>query len=164
MAKVGYVPDLPVFYDYLTGQEIAEFVGQMHGLAKREARTRALDKAASGRGPGQRSLGGSISTGTSTRSLSSHRLSTTRSRGCWLGITWRGLWATFASEDQARATEREWPLGCARWASLLPASASLLALQEAVRRQQREVALHLEGSHILEMAVSIAQRRLSGLR
>ncbi len=30
---VGYLPDEPVFYDYLTGREIIRFVGEMHGLA-----------------------------------------------------------------------------------------------------------------------------------
>ena len=31
--RVGYLPDEPVFYDYLRGREIVRFVGQMHGLA-----------------------------------------------------------------------------------------------------------------------------------
>jgi ABC-2 type transport system ATP-binding protein len=30
--RVGYLPDNPIFYDYLRGLEIARFVGQMHGL------------------------------------------------------------------------------------------------------------------------------------
>jgi len=30
---VGYLPDAPVFYDYLRGHEILRFVGQMHGLS-----------------------------------------------------------------------------------------------------------------------------------
>jgi ABC-2 type transport system ATP-binding protein len=30
--QVGYVPDVPVFYDYLKGWELLRFVGQMHGL------------------------------------------------------------------------------------------------------------------------------------
>ncbi len=29
---VGYLPDEPVFYDYLRGREILRFVGEMHGL------------------------------------------------------------------------------------------------------------------------------------
>lgn len=29
---VGYLPDVPVFYDYLRGREILRFIGQMHGL------------------------------------------------------------------------------------------------------------------------------------
>ncbi len=33
MRHVGYVPDEPIFYDYLKGREIIQFVGQMHGLA-----------------------------------------------------------------------------------------------------------------------------------
>jgi len=29
---VGFLPDVPVFYDYLTGWELLQFVGRMHGL------------------------------------------------------------------------------------------------------------------------------------
>ena len=32
MRQVGYLPDEPVFYDYLRGREILRFVGEMHGL------------------------------------------------------------------------------------------------------------------------------------
>jgi ABC-2 type transport system ATP-binding protein len=39
--RVGYVPDTPIFYDFLRGREILEFVGEMHGLARRAARARA---------------------------------------------------------------------------------------------------------------------------
>jgi ABC-2 type transport system ATP-binding protein len=38
---VGYLPDTPVFYDFLRGREILQFVAEMHGFAKAEARTRA---------------------------------------------------------------------------------------------------------------------------
>ena len=31
---VGYLPDDPVFYDYLRGREIIEFSGEMHGLTR----------------------------------------------------------------------------------------------------------------------------------
>jgi ABC-2 type transport system ATP-binding protein len=31
--QVGYLPDAPVFYDYLRGREILNFIGQMHNLA-----------------------------------------------------------------------------------------------------------------------------------
>ena len=31
MRSVGYLPDEPVFYDYLSGRELIQFVGQMHG-------------------------------------------------------------------------------------------------------------------------------------
>src|SRR5436309_13818110 len=31
---VGYLPDNPIFYDYLRGREILEFVGEMHGHAR----------------------------------------------------------------------------------------------------------------------------------
>jgi ABC-2 type transport system ATP-binding protein len=39
--RVGYLPDNPMFYDYLRGREILIFVGEMHGLERREAETRA---------------------------------------------------------------------------------------------------------------------------
>jgi ABC-2 type transport system ATP-binding protein len=39
--QVGYLPDNPMFYDYLRGREILEFVGEMHGLSRGEARERA---------------------------------------------------------------------------------------------------------------------------
>jgi ABC-2 type transport system ATP-binding protein len=44
MRHVGYLPDEPVFYDYLRGREIVQFVGAMHGLPRAEvdARARAL--------------------------------------------------------------------------------------------------------------------------
>jgi ABC-2 type transport system ATP-binding protein len=38
---VGYLPDEPVFYDYLRGREIVEFVGDMHGLSRSETRARS---------------------------------------------------------------------------------------------------------------------------
>jgi ABC-2 type transport system ATP-binding protein len=40
MRHVGYLPDEPVFYDYLRGREILRFVGGMHGLPAGEARRR----------------------------------------------------------------------------------------------------------------------------
>jgi ABC-2 type transport system ATP-binding protein len=36
MRLVGYLPDEPVFYDYLRGGEIIRFVGEMHGFSKAE--------------------------------------------------------------------------------------------------------------------------------
>ena len=39
--KVGYLPDEPVFYDYLRGREIVEFSGDMHGLERDVIRARA---------------------------------------------------------------------------------------------------------------------------
>jgi ABC-2 type transport system ATP-binding protein len=39
--KVGYLPDEPVFYDYLRGSEIVEFSGDMHGLARDVTAARA---------------------------------------------------------------------------------------------------------------------------
>ena len=34
--RVGYLPDEPIFYDYLRGREIVRFVGEMHGLGRDE--------------------------------------------------------------------------------------------------------------------------------
>jgi ABC-2 type transport system ATP-binding protein len=34
MRLVGYLPDEPVFYDYLRGGEIIRFIGEMHGFSK----------------------------------------------------------------------------------------------------------------------------------
>jgi ABC-2 type transport system ATP-binding protein len=39
--RVGYLPDNPIFYDYLRGREILTFVGEMHGQTRREAERRA---------------------------------------------------------------------------------------------------------------------------
>jgi ABC-2 type transport system ATP-binding protein len=38
---VGYLPDAPIFYDFLRGREILQFVAEMHGFAKADARERA---------------------------------------------------------------------------------------------------------------------------
>jgi ABC-2 type transport system ATP-binding protein len=39
--RVGYLPDEPIFYDYLRGREIIDFVGEMHGLSRRQINERA---------------------------------------------------------------------------------------------------------------------------
>src|SRR5579875_136940 len=39
--RVGYLPDEPVFYDYLRGSEIIRFAGEMHGLSAPEIKRRA---------------------------------------------------------------------------------------------------------------------------
>ncbi len=39
--RVGYLPDEPIFYDYLRGRELIHFVGEMHGLSRKEADARA---------------------------------------------------------------------------------------------------------------------------
>lgn len=39
--RVGYLPDNPIFYDYLRGQEILQFVAEMHGYPRKEAIARA---------------------------------------------------------------------------------------------------------------------------
>lgn len=38
MKLIGYVPDEPTFYDYLTGRELLNFVGDMHGLSREETK------------------------------------------------------------------------------------------------------------------------------
>jgi ABC-2 type transport system ATP-binding protein len=35
--RVGYLPDNPIFYDFLRGREILQFVAEMHGFAKKDA-------------------------------------------------------------------------------------------------------------------------------
>jgi ABC-2 type transport system ATP-binding protein len=35
--RVGYLPDNPIFYDYLRGREILEFIGEMHGQSREDA-------------------------------------------------------------------------------------------------------------------------------
>ncbi|MES2319516.1 MAG: ABC transporter ATP-binding protein [Pseudomonadota bacterium] len=39
--RVGYLPDNPIFYDFLRGREILQFVAEMHGFARAEAAARA---------------------------------------------------------------------------------------------------------------------------
>ncbi len=39
--RMGYLPDNPIFYDYLRGREILQFVGEMHDLRRPEAQDRA---------------------------------------------------------------------------------------------------------------------------
>ena len=41
--RVGYLPDAPIFYDYLRGREILEFVAEMHGHPRGEARRRSAE-------------------------------------------------------------------------------------------------------------------------
>lgn len=38
---VGYLPDNPIFYDFLRGREILQFVAEMHGMPRRDAVARA---------------------------------------------------------------------------------------------------------------------------
>ncbi|SFM09217.1 ABC transporter ATP-binding protein [Rugamonas rubra] len=40
-SQVGYLPDTPIFYDYLRGREILQFVAEMHGYPRAEAERRA---------------------------------------------------------------------------------------------------------------------------
>ena len=40
--RIGYLPDEPQFYDYLKAREILEFVGEIHGLSRKDARSRAM--------------------------------------------------------------------------------------------------------------------------
>ncbi|HEX6001987.1 MAG TPA: ABC transporter ATP-binding protein [Hyphomicrobiaceae bacterium] len=49
--RVGYLPDSPIFYDFLRGREILQFVGEMHGQSRRDAQAsteRLLDELALG--------------------------------------------------------------------------------------------------------------------
>lgn len=39
--RVGYLPDSPIFYDFLRGREILSFVAEMHGLSRQEAAQRS---------------------------------------------------------------------------------------------------------------------------
>jgi len=39
--RVGYLPDTPVFYDYLRGREILQFVAEMHGYSRADAHERS---------------------------------------------------------------------------------------------------------------------------
>jgi ABC-2 type transport system ATP-binding protein len=41
MRLVGYLPDEPVFYDYLRGGEIIRFIGEMHGFSRGEVARRS---------------------------------------------------------------------------------------------------------------------------
>jgi ABC-2 type transport system ATP-binding protein len=41
MSVVGYVPDEPIFYDYLRGSEVIRFVGEMRGLSPGDTWNRA---------------------------------------------------------------------------------------------------------------------------
>lgn len=41
MRITGYLPDEPIFHDYLTGRELLRFVGGLHGLDTAELRARA---------------------------------------------------------------------------------------------------------------------------
>jgi ABC-2 type transport system ATP-binding protein len=43
--EVGYLPDEPFLYPYLTGHEVLELVAGLHGFAAREARSRARELA-----------------------------------------------------------------------------------------------------------------------
>ncbi len=39
-ARIGFLPEAPYFYDYLTGSELLDFMGRLFGLHAREARDR----------------------------------------------------------------------------------------------------------------------------
>ncbi len=42
-AKTGYLPDVPAFYDWMTGQEVLQFVGELHQLSPKEIKSRAAE-------------------------------------------------------------------------------------------------------------------------
>jgi ABC-2 type transport system ATP-binding protein len=39
--RVGYLPDNPIFYDYLRGKEILQFIAEMHGFPRADALARS---------------------------------------------------------------------------------------------------------------------------
>ncbi len=39
--RLGYLPESPYFYDYLTGRELLVFMAKLHGLSRQEAQRRA---------------------------------------------------------------------------------------------------------------------------
>jgi ABC-2 type transport system ATP-binding protein len=43
---VGYLPDNPIYYDFLRGREILAFVAEMHGMPRGQAQERAVDMLA----------------------------------------------------------------------------------------------------------------------
>jgi ABC-2 type transport system ATP-binding protein len=43
---VGYLPDNPIYYDFLRGREILRFVAEMHGMARGDAERRAVEMLA----------------------------------------------------------------------------------------------------------------------
>jgi len=47
MKQVGYLPDVPSFYDFLRGRELLAFVGEMHGMTPAQARESAHELLAS---------------------------------------------------------------------------------------------------------------------
>ncbi len=42
-SKIGYLPENPYFYDYLTGLEVLSFTGQLFNLSKTEIQTRSTE-------------------------------------------------------------------------------------------------------------------------
>src|SRR5689334_11515210 len=42
-ARIGYLPENPYFYDYLSGRELLEYTGALFGIAKPLARQRAAE-------------------------------------------------------------------------------------------------------------------------
>ena len=66
--KVGYLPDEPFLYPYLSGVEVLELAAGLHGVPGSEARRRALDAAArAGLGAAAREYAVTYSFGTRKR-------------------------------------------------------------------------------------------------
>src|SRR5436190_15155796 len=42
-AEIGYLPEQPYFYDYLTARELLEYCAELFGYARQERRARAAD-------------------------------------------------------------------------------------------------------------------------
>ena len=40
-SKIGYLPDVPAFYEWMTGREFLHFIGELHGLSSQERGRRA---------------------------------------------------------------------------------------------------------------------------
>ncbi|HYK72762.1 MAG TPA: ABC transporter ATP-binding protein [Pseudoneobacillus sp.] len=40
---IGYLPQYPVFYDWMTGREFLEYVGKLGGLSNKDAKTRSIE-------------------------------------------------------------------------------------------------------------------------
>ena len=59
-AKIGFLPDVPAFYDWMTGREFLHFVGGLHGLTSKDVniRTEEMLELAELKQAGNRRIGG----------------------------------------------------------------------------------------------------------
>ena len=42
-SKIGLLPDVPAFYDWMTGREFLQFVGELHHLPQKEIKKRSVE-------------------------------------------------------------------------------------------------------------------------